>query len=257
MARLDATIRAMKRVLILGGTGEARELASLAGRAGFTVVTSLAGVTANPALPDAGAVRVGGFGGVEGLRSYLAVGGIDLLVDATHPFADQISANAAAAAAAAGVPRLLLSRPEWAERPGDSWVRVETIEEAVVRLPEVGRRVFLTIGRQELAAFAQLRELWFLYRMIGAPEAGSDCPPGLLHLAQGPFAEADELELMRAHAIDVLVTRNSGGMATYGKIGAARKLSVPVVVIGRPALPESERVESAAEALHWLLRRPS
>jgi precorrin-6A/cobalt-precorrin-6A reductase len=239
------------RVLILGGTGDAQRLASLAATAGFDVISSLAGRTTNPELP-AGEVRVGGFGGADGLAAYLRTEDIDLLVDATHPFADQISANAAAAATATGVPRLLLERPRWKETPGDRWVRVDSIGAAAAALPGLAGRVFLTIGRQELAAFAHLEHLWFLYRMIEAPVVGTPRPPGELLLDRGPFSDEDERALMRAHRIEALVTRNSGGEDTYPKIGAARALGLPVVTIDRPRLPASDVVDGPAEALTWL-----
>lgn len=239
-------------MLILGGTGDARRLASLATTAGFDVISSLAGRTSNPDLPE-GEVRVGGFGRADGLAAYLRSEGVELLVDATHPFADQISANAAAAAAAAGVPRLLLQRPRWEETPGDRWVRVGSVDAAAAALPRLARRVFLTIGRQELAAFAHLEHLWFLYRMIEAPGVETPRPPGELLLDRGPFSDDGERALMRAHRIEALVTRNSGGKETYPKIAAARALGLPVVMIDRPRLPASDIVDGPAVALTWLL----
>jgi precorrin-6A/cobalt-precorrin-6A reductase len=242
------------RVLILGGTGDARRLAALAANAGFDVTSSLAGRTTSPLLPT-GSTRSGGFGGSDGLSAYLRAEAFDLLVDATHPFAAQISANAAAAASETGVPRLLLDRPGWAADPGDRWERVASIEAAAERLAWRARRVFLTIGRQELAAFAHLSESWFLYRMIESPAADTPRPPGELLLDRGPFDEAAERALMQTHRIDTLVTRNSGGDETYPKIAAARALGVVVLMIDRPPLPTGEVVHTPAEALAWLQAR--
>lgn len=239
-------------MLILGGTGDARQLASLAAASGFDVISSLAGRTTNPELPE-GEVRVGGFGRAGGLAAYLRAEGVDLLVDATHPFADQISANAVEAAAAIGIPRLLLERPRWEEAPGDRWIRVESANAAAKTLPGLARRVFLTIGRQELAVFAHLDHLWFLYRMIEAPTVETPRPPGELLLDRGPFSDDGERTLMRAHRIEALVTRNSGGEETYPKIAAARVLGLPVVMIDRPRLPASDVVDGPAAALTWLL----
>lgn len=244
----------MTRVLILGGTGDARRLAALATSAGFEVTSSFAGRTTSPTLP-AGASRVGGFGGAGGLAEYLRAEDVDLLVDATHPFADRISANAAEAATVAGVPRLLLDRPGWDAVPGDRWLRVADIQEAARTVVGLATRVFLTIGRQELAAFAHLEQHWFLYRMIEAPAEGTPRPPGLLLLDRGPFTEPSERALMLEHRIEALVTRNSGGAETYPKITAARMLGLPVVMIERPRLPVSEVVQTPAEALDWLRAR--
>jgi precorrin-6A/cobalt-precorrin-6A reductase len=239
------------RVLILGGTGDARRLASLATAAGFDVTSSLAGRTAHPTLPE-GASRSGGFGGPEGLARYLRDGRFDCLVDATHPFADQISRNAAHAAALAGVPRVLLDRPGWEAVPGDRWIRALSAEDAASKLTGLASRVFLTIGRQELAAFAHLQRIWFLYRMIDAPERGAPRPPGRLLLDRGPFSEHVERALLQQHRIEAVVTRNSGGEETYPKIAAARVLGLPVVTIERPPIPPGEVVRTPAEALAWL-----
>ena len=241
----------MTRVLILGGTGDARRLAALASAAGFEVVSSLAGRTRDPRLPE-GEVRVGGFGGVEGLAAYLEDERIDLLVDATHPFADEITAHAAESAALTGVPRLRLDRPAWEEVEGDRWARVSSIESAAEALPLLGRRAFLAIGRQELAAFAHLEGVWCLARMIEPPEPGAPVSPGTILYDRGPFTEAGERALLEAHAIDVLVTRNSGGDDTYAKIAAARALGITVVMIARPPALSGETVSTPEAALAWL-----
>jgi precorrin-6A/cobalt-precorrin-6A reductase len=241
----------MTRVLILGGTGDARRLAALAISAGFDVTSSFAGRTSAPTLP-VGASRIGGFGGVDGLVAYLREQRIDLLVDATHPFADRISANAADAARQTGVARVLLDRPGWTEVAGDRWLCVPDIQEAARTLVGLAERVFLTIGRQELEAFPSLREHWFLYRMIERPDDGVRRPPGLLLLGRGPFTEDAERQLMLEHRIEAVVTRNSGGDETYPKIAAARSLGLPVVMIERPIVPPSDVVRTPAEAVAWL-----
>ena len=223
------------RILILGGTGEARALADRLDETGRTwVLTSLAGRTRDPRLP-AGTVRHGGFGGADGLRDYLEKAQVDLLVDATHPFAERISRHAAAACDGRATPRLTLTRPPWCVQTGDRWIDVASAADAARVLPDLGHRIFLAIGRQELPLFADRRAHWFLLRSIDPPD-GADLPPNAVHVhGRGPFAEADELGLLREYAIDGLVTRNAGGAATYAKVAAARTLGLPVAMIARPA----------------------
>lgn len=235
------------RLLILGGTAEARLLAAELA-ADVAVTSSLAGRTRDPRLP-VGDVRIGGFGGVSALARTLA--DFDAVVDATHPFAEQITANAAAAAGIAGVPLLVLRRPGWTPEPGDGWHLVETLAEAAELLPSLGSRPFLTIGRQELSAFARLR-LWCLVRTVDPP--GPVVPPRMhLVLARGPFTLDGERALLREHRIDVLVTKDSGGEATAPKLAAARELGIPVVVQRRPALPDGVAVVgTVAEAAGWV-----
>ncbi|MET7910331.1 cobalt-precorrin-6A reductase [Streptomyces avermitilis] len=224
-------------VLVLGGTTEARELAaSLAPRPGVRVTTSLAGRVSRPGTVE-GDVRVGGFGGAEGLAVWLREHRVDAVVDATHPFAAGITANAARAAAATGVPAVVLRRPGWRPGPGDRWHAVASLPAAADLLPGLGRRVFLTTGRLGLAAFAHQAELHFVVRSVESPEP--PVPPDTeVVLARGPFTVADELGLLREHRIDVLVTKDSGGAATSAKLTAARELGLPVVVVRRPPLPE-------------------
>ncbi|MFJ9963706.1 cobalt-precorrin-6A reductase [Streptomyces avermitilis] len=224
-------------VLVLGGTTEARELAaSLAPRPGVRVTTSLAGRVSRPGTVD-GDVRVGGFGGAEGLAVWLREHRVDAVVDATHPFAAGITANAARAAAATGVPAVVLRRPGWRPGPGDRWHAVASLPAAADLLPGLGRRVFLTTGRLGLAAFAHQAELHFVVRSVESPEP--PMPPDTeVVLARGPFTVADELGLLREHRIAVLVTKDSGGAATSAKLTAARELGLPVVVVRRPPLPE-------------------
>jgi precorrin-6A/cobalt-precorrin-6A reductase len=239
------------RLLIIGGTAEARALAeACAPRPNLAVVTSLAGRTRAPRdLP--GEVRVGGFGGAEGLARFLRAHAIDRLIDASHPFAEQIGRHAAAACQAAGVPRLRLLRPPWRRHAGDRWIEVADLTEAARRLPELGRRAFLSVGHKDLAAFAGLADVWFLIRTIEPPER-LPLDHALWLQGRGPFSLEAELALLRAHGIDVLVTKASGGAATYAKLAAARALGLPVLMLRRPAPPEGPLVATVAAALDWL-----
>ncbi|MEV5963890.1 cobalt-precorrin-6A reductase [Kribbella sp. NPDC051952] len=255
------------KVLLLGGTGEARALAQLLVSAGVEVVSSLAGRTADARLP-VGGVRTGGFGGVDGLSAWLLAHPVDAVVDATHPFAATMTAHAVAAAGEVGVPLLILRRPGWTAAPDDTWHWVDTPSAAAELLPTLGSRPFLTIGRQGLPAFAPLGLQGpsavaplglvnlpsILARCVDAPEPlPTWCT---LLLARGPFDLTAELDLMRLHQIDVLVTKDSGGPATSAKLTAARELHIPVIVIRRPPLPAGvEVVTSADEALAWTLKR--
>ncbi|MGY4101121.1 cobalt-precorrin-6A reductase [Nocardia sp. R16R-3T] len=240
------------KTLILGGTREARDIAHVAaGERGFDIVSSLAGRVRDPLLPE-GKVRIGGFGGVEGLRKWLADNEIAVVIDATHPFAGTISVNAAGAATDLGLPLLHVRRPGWSEQPGDRWVRVPDLDAAAQAVSELGGRVFLTIGRQGVAAFAGLTEQWFLIRAIDPP-TGAMPPHHELLLARGPFTPADEQRLLTRHRIEVLVTKDSGGDQTDAKLDAARSVGLPVVVVDRPELPpDAVVVETAGEAWKWL-----
>ncbi|MFC9895602.1 cobalt-precorrin-6A reductase [Nocardia sp. NPDC127579] len=242
------------RVLILGGTGEARELAQLAsGERGVEIVSSLAGRVRDPLLP-VGAVRIGGFGGVEGLREWLAANAIDAVLDATHPFAGTMSAHAAAAAAELGLPLLHVRRPGWTAQSGDRWIRVADLA-AAAALPELGARVFLTIGRQGVAAFAGSSDRWFLIRAIDPPTGAVPANHELL-LARGPFTVEQETALLVGHRIDMVVTKDSGGSPTEAKLSAARAAGLPVVLVDRPPLPPGSPVmASALDAWEWLRRR--
>jgi precorrin-6A/cobalt-precorrin-6A reductase len=236
------------RVLILGGTAEALRLAeACAQRPKLSVTTSLAGRTRAPATPP-GELRVGGFGGVDGLARYLRAHAIERLVDATHPFAAQIGRNALEACRATGVPRIRLLRPPWQRQPGDRWTEVASLAAAARRLPQHGR-VFLSVGSRDLEAFAGLAP-WFLVRSIEPPATLL----GQAHWlgARGPFGLADELALLREHAIDLLVTKASGGDATYPKLAAARALGLPVIMVRRPPAPPGAVVDSVAAVLAWL-----
>ncbi|MFF1897281.1 cobalt-precorrin-6A reductase [Streptomyces sp. NPDC058206] len=246
-------------VLVLGGTTEARRLAESlteALPAGARVTSSLAGRVASPKLPP-GEVRVGGFGGADGLAEWLRTHRVDALIDATHPFAGTISFHAASAAAAAHVPLLALRRPGWVPVDGDRWHPVGSLDEAAAALPGLGRRVFLTTGRMGLAAFAGLDSLWFLMRSVDAPDGPHPARMEVL-LNRGPFTLDGERELIRRHRLDVLVTKDSGGDATAPKLAAAREAGIPVVVVRRPPVPEGVSVVGTPElAVDWLagLRR--
>jgi len=239
------------RVLILGGTAEARALAAaLAALPGVSPISSLAGRVADPALP-AGQVRIGGFGGAAGLAGWLAAERIDAVVDATHPFAASISWSAAQAAATAAIPILALRRPGWIQQPGDDWRRQPSLSAAAEALAGLAERVFLTIGRTELAPFAGLDEHWFLIRSIEAPQPPLPRRHELL-LARGPFTVPAEIALMREHRIGVLVTKDSGGPLTEAKLAAARELEVPVLLVDRPAAPDVPAVPTVEQAVEWV-----
>jgi precorrin-6A/cobalt-precorrin-6A reductase len=241
-------------VLILGGTAEARELAGhLARLADLRVVSSLAGRVSEPALP-AGEVRVGGFGGADGLAAWLKDQQAASVIDATHPFAEAISASAAAACAQAGIPLLSLVRQPWTAGRGDDWHEVGSLSAAAELLPALGRRAFVTTGRQGLAAFAAIEQLWFLIRCVDPPD-GPLPPARQIILARGPYHAAAERDLMQRHGIDVLVTKNSGGKLTAGKLAAANELGIPVIVIRRPPLPDVPRCATPDEAESWVLRQ--
>ncbi len=246
-----------KRLLILGGTAEGRALAAAAeGRFGarLAVISALAGRTRAPRMP-AGAVRIGGFGGANGLAAYLRDERIDLLVDATHPFAMQISTQAASAAGRAGIARLVLVRPPWQPQPGDRWIEVATVEAAAAAISAVARRVFLTVGTRGLAPFGGRDDLWFLVRLVDEPDRALPLTRYRLICGRGPFAEADERALFAEHGIDCLVTRSSGGEVTAAKLVAARALSLPVVMVRRPPPPPGVQVSSVAETLNWIEER--
>jgi precorrin-6A/cobalt-precorrin-6A reductase len=241
------------RILILGGTTEARQLAErLAKRTDLTVMLSLAGRTAAPAL-QAVPVRVGGFGGAEGLVDYLADQKIDVLVDATHPYAAMISANAAAAALRAKVPLLALHRSGWAPvAAADRWIEVDDTAGAVRALGNPSRRVFLALGRKEIVPFADAPQHHYVVRSIDPVVPPLAVPHAVYITGRGPFDNADERRILEQHRIDVIVAKNSGGTASYGKIAAARALGLPVIMLRRPVLPDVETVENVGDAVAWL-----
>jgi precorrin-6A/cobalt-precorrin-6A reductase len=245
-----------QHVLVLGGTGEARQLAGeLARQPGVLVTSALAGRVAAPLLPP-GRVRVGGFGGAAGLAAWLREQRVTAVVDATHPFAARISANAVLAAAEAGVPLLALRRPGWTAVDGDRWHPAGSLTEAAALLPGLlpkpDGRVLLTTGRLGLAAFATLSEPFFLVRSVERPDPPLPARCGLL-LDRGPFTLDGERALLREHRIDLLVTKDSGGAATAAKLTAAREAGLPVVVVRRPPVPPGvEAVPDVATAVRRL-----
>ncbi|GAA3346404.1 cobalt-precorrin-6A reductase [Amorphoplanes nipponensis] len=218
------------------------------------MISSLAGRTTSPLLPP-GEVRIGGFGGVDGLVRFLQEREIDAVVDATHPFAATMTGHAVAASARAGVPLVVLRRPGWASRPGDVWHRVSGLGAAAALLPALGERVFLTTGRQSIGAFAGVDACWFLSRSVEPP---APPVPGRLEvlLDRGPFTLDGERALLAGHRIDVLVTKDSGGGTA--KLDAARERGLPVVLVDRPPLPPGvATAPTVAAALDWLARGPA
>jgi precorrin-6A/cobalt-precorrin-6A reductase len=242
----------MTRVLILGGTSEARQLAGgLAKRADLKVTLSLAGRTASPATQPV-PVRVGGFGGVPGLADYLMREQIAVLIDATHPYASGMSANAVAAAQQTNVPLVALRRPPWLAVPGDRWIDVGDAREAIVAIGEKPCNVFVTLGRNDIAPFETAPQHRYLIRSVDPVDPPLALPQATYVTKRGPFAEADDRALMVAQHIDVVIAKNSGGTATYGKIAAARALGISVVMLRRPRVPDRPAVDSVAQAMAWL-----
>lgn len=242
------------RVLLLGGTTEASRLGHLLSpEPDLAPMLSLAGRTRAPRLPPI-PHRIGGFGGIPGLIAFLEAERIGALIDATHPFAAQMSRHAAAAAKACDVPLLAIRRPPWRPQAGDRWTEIADMAAAAAALGPVPRRVFLTIGRQDLAPFAAAPQHHYLIRSVDAPPAEALPPRAEVISARGPFDEAAEAALLSAHAIEVLVTKNSGGTATAAKLAAARRLGLPVIMVARPPVAEEvETVETPEAALAWLL----
>jgi precorrin-6A/cobalt-precorrin-6A reductase len=240
----------MARLLLLGGTAEAAELAArLAGDARLETVTSLAGLTRLPNV-GAGRVRRGGFGGPDGLAAFLRDERYDALIDATHPFASRIAAHAAEAAEKAGVPRIKLLRPTFERAPEDRFTLVQNVEAAAAAVPQ-GARVFLAAGRRELAPFAARTDLWCLVRMIEPPAAGDALPNGEVILGRPPTDPDVEAELLTRHRIGWIVSKDSGGRAA-AKIIAARRLGLPVILVERPKQPPGPTVASVTEVLQWI-----
>lgn len=239
------------RVLILGGTTEASQLATLlAGEPRFEATLSFAGRTAAPRSQPI-ETRVGGFGGADGLARYIQEQAMEAVIDATHPYAPRISANAVVACARAGVALASLVRPVWKPEAGDKWEKVPTAVVAALAIGKAPRSVFLALGRQELHFFAAFAQHHYIARLIDPPQGVR--PHNLVLLQQrGPFDRDAELRLLKERKIDVIVSRNSGGSATYPKIEAARALGLPVIMITRPAKPTGHIVRSAEEAVAWL-----
>ena len=223
----------------------------LAKRADLEIVVSLAGRTKSPA-PQPVPVRAGGFGGAAGLANYLRNERIDALIDATHPYANIISANAAAAARQAGVAMIALRRPPWRAVAGDRWSEAIDVVDAVRRLGERPRRVFVTLGRTELAALATAPQHFYLIRSVDPVEPPLPLPRVRYITERGPFSAADDRALMSTHVIDAVIAKNSGGSASYGKIAAARALGIEVIMLRRPAPPDASAVETVDEVVAWL-----
>jgi precorrin-6A/cobalt-precorrin-6A reductase len=235
-------------ILILGGTREAAELAArLAASGKARIVTSLAGRTREP-KPLAGETRIGGFGGAEGLAAYIKNNAVDLVIDATHPFAGTISANAGKAAALCAVPLISLARPAWEPVDGDRWKRVATIADAVAAIP-TDATVLLALGRQHIAPFAGRSDVTFVIRMVDEPEADLPFARFVLVLGKPDLDVAAEESMLVAHGIDMIVCRNSGGRGAYAKIEAARRLGLPVIMIARPEQPVGPHTYASVEAL--------
>lgn len=240
------------RILILGGTTEARLLAeNLVARDGADVLLSLAGRTKDP-LPQNAPVRVGGFGGSAGLATFIKEDAIDLVVDATHPFATQISANAAAAALTSGTPIFALSRDAWQQVAGDQWHEVPDLMGALAALGPTPRRVFLAVGRKEAHRADLFPQHFYLVRSVDAVEPPLQAPDFVSILERGPFDLHAEVRLLKQHLVDCIIAKNSGGDATYAKIEAARLLGIPVLMIARSmatAVPSVGSIEAALEQI--------
>jgi precorrin-6A/cobalt-precorrin-6A reductase len=239
------------RALILGGTSDANQLADAVKRAGIDAVYSYAGRTQSPvgqSLP----MRTGGFGGVKGLTEFIVREGITHVIDATHPFAAEMSRHAIEASAVSKIPLIALVRAPWTRTAGDRWIEVGNIDAAVEALPEASARVFLAIGRQHLAPFAAKPQHAYTLRFVDPPDGALPLPETDVIVSRGPFTVAGDIELMRSRNIAWVVARNSGGAGARAKIDAARELNLPVVMIAPPELPERPRVESIEEVLAWL-----
>ena len=246
-----------KQLLILGGTAEAAALArgALARFGdGLQVTTSLAGRTERPG-PLPGQIRIGGFGGPPGLAAYLTEHGVDWLIDATHPFATRISAEARLACEEAGVLRLLLVRPPWRHHPLDRWIEVDSMAAAAAIVGRVGRRAWLTVGASEIAAFTAATGVRFLVRLVDPPRQRLPLRFYQVVVGRGPFTLTQERHQLERQAIDVLVCKASGGAATEAKIVAARELSLPVIMVRRPPAEPGEAVDTVEAALYWLAGR--
>jgi precorrin-6A/cobalt-precorrin-6A reductase len=246
----------MPNVLLLGGTTEASALARLLADRGVAATLSYAGRTEAPRAQPI-PMRVGGFGGAEGLAAYLREARVTHLVDATHPFAATMSANAVAAARLAGVPLLALTRPAWAPVPGDRWTRVADIEDAVAALAGPPRRILLALGRMHVADFAAMPQHHYVLRFVDAPTVPPILPHHTLIVDRGPFSPGGDRALMETYGIDLIVCKNAGGTGAEAKLVAARALGIPVLMIDRPALPPRDEVTDPAAVLEWLAHPPA
>jgi precorrin-6A/cobalt-precorrin-6A reductase len=241
----------MTRILLLGGTGEANLMAEAIGKAGLSGVYSYAGRTEAP-MGQPIHMRMGGFGGVEGLTSYLQAEKITHVIDATHPFAAQMSGNAVAACAATGTPLIALERAPWGVGEGDRWTHVPDIPAAVAALAGPAQRVFLAIGRQHLEPFAAQAQHHYLLRLVDPPTGPLPLPQAQILVARGPFDVAGDTALLQSHGIQIVVAKNAGGKGAVAKIAAARALGLPVVMIDRPVIPARRVVSNVAAVMAWL-----
>lgn len=241
----------MRNILILGGTTEASALAARLADLGETATLSYAGRTETPKAQPI-PTRVGGFGGVAGLVDYIRVNNVTHLIDATHPFAAQMSRHAVVAAQEACIQLIACTRPAWRPVQGDLWICVPDIPAAVAALAGPPQHVFLALGRMHLDAFAAQPQHHYLLRLVDPPEVSPPLPQHQVIVARGPFAEADDTALMRDHRISIVVAKNAGGKGAAAKLAAARALHLPVVMIDRPALPARREATNVAEVLNWL-----
>lgn len=251
----QGTIMRRHSILILGGTRDGQAMATaLADHALFAPVSSLAGRLSCPHRPP-GEVRIGGFGGFMGLAHYLADAEIAAVIDATHPFSAQMGWNAATACAIAGRPLLRLERPPWRPGPGDRWIWVDSWDAAAAEVTKIGaRRVLLALGRRDLAPFAAVPDTWFLIRSVEPPDPMPPFAEAEVLTRRGPFSVAEETALLRAHEINAIVCRDSGGSGET-KLTAARTLGLPVILHRRPPRPRVPRVTAVEKALSWLMER--
>lgn len=242
---------ATPRLLLLGGTTEARHLAEALAAARVDAIYSYAGRTQAP-LPQPLPTRVGGFGGVAGLRDWLVAQRITHVVDATHPFAARMSHNAVQACAGLGTALVALERPAWAQQAGDRWQQVPDVQAAVAALPAAPARVFLAIGRQSLDAFAQVPQHHYLLRLVDATLQPLPLPQTTLVLDRGPFTVEGDRQLMLAHGTTHVVGKNAGGSGARAKLDAARDLALPVILVQRPQPPPRSSLGTVAEVMAWL-----
>lgn len=239
------------RVLLLGGTTEATALAHAFSNAGMDAVFSYAGRTENP-IAQPLPTRLGGYGGIQGLADYIIDAQITHLVDATHPFATQISRNAVEACAMTQTPMIAHERPPWLMQPGDDWCHVADTDAAVAALPAEPARIFLAIGKQTLAAFATQPQHFYLLRLVDVPDAALPMPNAEVVLDRGPFTVESDMELLRTHGITHIVAKNSGGTGALAKLEAARRLHLPVILIARPAVADRSIARTISAVMEWL-----
>lgn len=239
------------RVLLLGGTTEASQLAQALKSAGIETVFSYAGRTNAPVVQPV-PTRVGGFGGVAGLRAYLRREKITHVIDATHPFAAQMSTNAHFACTTQGQALIRLERPAWQPHSGDDWHDVATIEAACAALPDTPAHVFLAIGKMHIHKFAQKPQHHYLLRLVDAPQTPLPFPNATVVIARGPFDTADDTALMQAHGITHVVAKNAGGCGAVAKVEVARKLGIAMIMIARPFLPDTLIAPDIETVMRWL-----